>query len=92
MINAGPQTALGRVAATKQVVHISDYAQDAVASAPVRLGGARSLVAVPMLKDNELIGVIVIYRQEVRPFTDKQIDLVRISPPRRSSPLKTRGC
>ena len=77
VIDAGPQTALGRVAATKQVVHISDYAQDVAASAPVRLGGARSLVAVPMLKDNELIGVIVIYRQEVRPFAGKQIDLVK---------------
>ena len=76
VIDAGPQTALGRVAATKQVVHISDYAQDAVGSAPVRLGGARSLVAVPMIKDNELIGVIVIYRQEVRPFAGKQIALV----------------
>ena len=42
-----------------------------------RLGGrARSYIAVPMLKDNELIGAIVIYRQEVRPFTDKQIELV----------------
>ena len=42
-----------------------------------RLAGARSLVAVPMLKDNELIGAIIIYRQEVRPFTDKQIELVQ---------------
>ena len=41
-----------------------------------KLGGARSTVAVPMLKDNELIGAFVIYRQEVRPFTDKQIELV----------------
>ena len=42
-----------------------------------KLGGARSIVAVPMLKDDELVGAIVIYRQEVRPFTDKQIELVQ---------------
>ena len=41
------------------------------------VAGARSLVAVPMLKDNELVGAIIIYRQEVRPFTDKQIELVQ---------------
>ena len=49
-------------------------------------------MAVPMLKDDELLGAIVIYRQEVRPFTEKQIELVRISPPRPSSPSRTRGC
>src|SRR5262249_50864137 len=43
---------------------------------PVKLGGARSMVAVPMFKDGQLIGAIVIYRQEVRPFSDKQIELV----------------
>ena len=48
-----------------------------------RSARSRSTVAVPMLKDDELIGAIVIYRQEVRPFTDKQIELVRTSPPRR---------
>ena len=42
-----------------------------------KLAGARTVLAVPMIKDNELIGAIVIYRQEVRPFTDKQIELVK---------------
>ena len=53
------------------------YAADAVPMPAAKLGGARSIVSVPMLKDETLIGVIRIYRQEVRPFTDKQIELVQ---------------
>ena len=75
VINVPPRTSILRLAATKKVIHISDYAQENP-TLPVKLGGARTLVAVPMLKDDELVGAIVIYRQEVRPFTDKQIELV----------------
>ena len=79
-----PQHPLARVAATKNVIHISDLALDEAykqrdrgAVRLVELASARSLIAVPMLKDDILIGDIVIYRQEVCPFTDKQIELVR---------------
>src|SRR4051812_9448079 len=60
----------------KRVIHIADQAAEPVPGLSAKLGGARSTVAVPMLKDNELIGGFVIYRQEVRPFTGKQIELV----------------
>ena len=85
---------LGRVVRTKQVAHSRRQQRRTQIRgvATTELGGARSIVGVPMLKDDELVGAIVIYRQEVRPFTDKQIELVRISPRRPSSPSRTRGC
>ena len=72
-----PGSHLERVMRTKRVSHTADYAAEGVASPPVTLGGVRSTVVVPMLKDNELIGVLSIYRQEVRPFTNKQIELLQ---------------
>jgi GAF domain-containing protein len=79
----GPQTALGRVRDTKQMVHVVDVMADPayierepVFVAAVQLGGFRSILNVPMLKDKELVGAFAIYRQEVRAFTDKQIELV----------------
>ena len=72
-------SSLDLVARTKQIVHIPDVATDpAHHQHPlVLLGGARTLLCIPMLKENELVGAIGIYRQEVRPFTDKQIKLIQ---------------
>jgi GAF domain-containing protein len=81
---AGPQTGLGRVASKKKIVHIEDitteqaYVEgDPLRVATVELLKARTYLAVPMLKDEQLVGAIVIYRQEVRPFSEKQIELVQ---------------
>ena len=68
---------LGRVVRTKAVAHSADSAADPNPGVATTLGGARSIVGVPMFKDDALVGAIVIYRQEVRPFTDKQIELLQ---------------
>ncbi|HEV8465702.1 MAG TPA: GAF domain-containing protein [Pseudolabrys sp.] len=70
-------TLLDRVLQTRKVAQSPDYQAEAALGLSAKYGGARSTTAVPMLKDNELIGVIVIYRQEALPFTDKQIELVQ---------------
>ena len=84
LIYPNEHNALGRVLATKRFVHIPDYSQeraykqgDPAAVSIVELAGARTLLLVPMMKDDELIGNINIYRQEVRPFSDKQIALLQ---------------
>jgi signal transduction histidine kinase len=79
-----PRTALGRIIETRQTVQIVDVKTEPayvdgepISVAAVNLGGYRTLVSVPMSKENELIGAISIYHQEVRPFTDKQIQLLQ---------------
>jgi hypothetical protein len=76
VINLGPQSASARMAVSKEVIHHLDYAAELPEGPAVRLAGARSVVAVPMLKDSGLVGTIFIYRQEVRAFTDTQIALL----------------
>ena len=88
-LRPGANDPIGRMITTKTVIHTSDaMAEQAYTdehdpgrqlAAAVDLGGARTILAIPMLTENELIGSFTVYRQEVRPFTDKQIALVASS-------------
>jgi class 3 adenylate cyclase len=78
------ETPIGRLVETRQPVHVADIRRDRgyiTGFRPLReladVGGARTLLMVPMLKESELVGAFVIYRLEVRPFTDKHIALVQ---------------
>ena len=83
LVRPPPDSALGRVAITKQLAHIADIKttrsyieRDPFLIRGVDLGGYRTIVAVPMLKNKELIGAILIFRQKVEPFSDKHIELL----------------
>jgi GAF domain-containing protein len=83
VFRVAPGLTLARAARTRQTVHVADMRteqsyldREPVAVSGVELGGVRTVVAVPMLKPNEVVGVISIFRREVRPFTDNQIALV----------------
>jgi two-component system NtrC family sensor kinase len=80
-----PNKVLGRIVSTKRTVHVADVmAKPGYFETPpgftgpmlTQKAGARALVGVPMIKDNALVGAIIVYRQEARPFTDKQVALV----------------
>src|SRR5499427_123467 len=79
-----PLTVVGRVVQSRRTVHIADYRtdqsylnRDPLTVAGVELGGIRTLLVVPMIKNDALMGAIAVFRQEVRPFTAKQIELVQ---------------
>ncbi|MEA2957975.1 MAG: hypothetical protein QOJ58_3478 [Alphaproteobacteria bacterium] len=83
LFHGGPEVPSVHAVRTRQPVHVADLRTtkayltgDPLARAGADIAGIRTLVAVPMLKENESIGVIIIYRKEVRPFTDKQVELV----------------
>jgi signal transduction histidine kinase len=83
-IRAHPMIPMGRAVLTKQPVHVPDARADPayIERFPgmvglVELAGGRTLLQVPMIKENDVVGMIAIYRQEVRPFTDKQIELMK---------------
>jgi GAF domain-containing protein len=83
-VRPSPVTGWGRIAAGEQFVHIVDLAaeqaykdREPLRVATVELGGARTCIFVPLVKDNAILGALTAYRQEVRPFTDKQIALLQ---------------
>jgi class 3 adenylate cyclase/putative methionine-R-sulfoxide reductase with GAF domain len=85
VVRPAPDTLFGRLAAARKLIHIPDLAADQLYSekktpavvAAVELGGVRTILVVPMLKEDELIGCVFLFRQETNPFTEKQIDLVK---------------
>ena len=99
-VRLNPKLPFGRMVATKAAVQVADIMaeeaytvqRDPRLVAPVEIGGARTVLVVPLLKEGEVIGAFSLYRQEVRPFSDKQVELFRALPPRPRSRWKIPGC
>ena len=98
VIPLGPDAPLARIARSRKPLHVADLRKDRAYPMVMHwrllrsnVAGIRTILGVPMIKENELIGRHPIYRKEVRPFTDKQIELVRISLLRPSSQSRMRG-
>jgi len=80
----GPKTGLGRMARQHRIIHIHDVRSeeayregDPLRKATAELGGARSFLAIPMIHQSNLIGAFTIYRQEVKPFTEDELNLLQ---------------
>jgi two-component system, NtrC family, sensor kinase len=83
-LRIGPDTLHGRALRTRSVVHVADISATEpyrnrvpLAIAAVELGGIRTMAFIPLLKDDAVIGLFVVFRQEVRPFSEKQIALLQ---------------
>jgi GAF domain-containing protein len=83
LVRTGPEAPMARVAQTRQAVQVPDMREsrayldgDPLPVAAVEVAGIRTLLSVPMFKEDEFVGAITIYRKEVRPFSDKQVELV----------------
>ena len=83
-VRLNPKLPFGRMVATKAAVQVADIMaeeaytlqRDPRLVAPVEIGGARTVLVAPLLKEGDVIGAFSLYRQEVRPFSDKQIELL----------------
>ena len=83
-LRPSPNTGLGSMARERRLIHIADVASrdsykqgDPLSVASVDLGGIRTFMAVPLVKEGSLLGAFALYRQKVRPFSDKQIALLQ---------------
>ena len=99
LVHPGPDNPLMQLVRTREPVQVPDMREsrayldgEPLPVAAVEVAGIRTLLCVPMFKDEEVVGSITIYRKEVRPLATSRLHWFRTSPPRPSSPSRTRGC